>query len=376
MKSKKAKVNRKGSALLVVLFIVMAITILSLGFLSRSDVELACGENMILRTQMDYLAESGLEHARGLILNNRLDSNDFSDRLYDSNDYYNVNVVKLGECNYKITCEAYREKGIEKIGRSSLEAELRLDPCIAFWTETDTTISNNIYINGDVYCKGTLTNNGTIDGDAFASGGITNEPSGGSISGQIYANGTKQIDVNWPNHLSSNDFSAEYYIGSSSYSSRIVDGNVHLSGSFVPSESNNPAGVRYHDGDINLPGDVNIVGMLVVNGTLRIGGANNVIRAVKNFPAMLVTGNLIIEDGGELDVYGLVVVSGETQISASASGVSITGGLFVGNGIVGAGSITITAAPSKTAIITWSGAGIAERWGQAGGAFFKSIGRL
>ncbi len=68
MKPMKRK-KRKGVALLVVLFIVMAITILSLGFLSRSDIELACGENMILRTQMDYLAESGLEHARGLILN-------------------------------------------------------------------------------------------------------------------------------------------------------------------------------------------------------------------------------------------------------------------------------------------------------------------
>ena len=59
-------INQKGTALLVVLFIVMAITILSLGFLSRSDVELACGENMILKTKMDYLAESGLEHAKDL----------------------------------------------------------------------------------------------------------------------------------------------------------------------------------------------------------------------------------------------------------------------------------------------------------------------
>ena len=62
----KCKNSCKGAALLVVLFIVMAITVLSLGFLSASDMELACGQNMILRTQMDYLAESGLEHARGL----------------------------------------------------------------------------------------------------------------------------------------------------------------------------------------------------------------------------------------------------------------------------------------------------------------------
>ena len=68
MRNKKYKTHRRGVALLVVLFVVMVITILSLGFLSRSDGELACGQNMVIRTQMDYLAESGLEHAKGLIL--------------------------------------------------------------------------------------------------------------------------------------------------------------------------------------------------------------------------------------------------------------------------------------------------------------------
>jgi hypothetical protein len=38
-------------------------------------------------------------------------------------------------------------------------------------------------------------------------------------------------------------------------------------------------------------------------------------------------------------------------------------------------SITITAAPSKTAIFIWSATGIKEKWGQAIGAFFKSIRR-
>jgi len=41
----------------------------------------------------------------------------------------------------------------------------------------------------------------------------------------------------------------------------------------------------------------------------------------------------------------------------------------------GGSSITITAAPSKTAIVVWSALGIEEKWGQAAGAFFKSIQR-
>ena len=59
---------RPGVALLAVLMVIMVITVLALGFLSRSDVELACGHNLATRVQMDYLAESGLEHARGLVL--------------------------------------------------------------------------------------------------------------------------------------------------------------------------------------------------------------------------------------------------------------------------------------------------------------------
>ena len=90
--------KNRGSALLVVLLIVMAATILSLGFLSRSDVELACGQNMTLRTQMDYLAESGLEHARGLILNPQDVETEYwagavrQQLVAGSDDYYDINL--------------------------------------------------------------------------------------------------------------------------------------------------------------------------------------------------------------------------------------------------------------------------------------------
>jgi hypothetical protein len=351
MRNKRNKTGRKGSALLVVLFIVMAITILSLGFLSRSDVELACGENMILRTQMDYLAESGLEHARGLILN---DSNYLGNwavtrqQLVDSSsDYYDVDVVKdvNGEYNYRITCDAYREKSGERIGQSSLEAELRLDPCIAFWTETGTTVSSGITIKGDVYCNGTLTNNGTINGDVFASGLI------GSIAGRQKALG--DLSLTWP-QITVGDY----------FPDQIIETNS-LSGNYT--------GVVYCPNDIELSGGVNITGMLIVVGNLTITGYGNVITAGENLPAILVTGDLIIEGGGQLGVNGLAVVNGGVQIGGTTS---VTGGLFIENGITDSGgNMTITAAPSKTAITTWPSPGNPERWSPAAGAFFKSIGR-
>lgn len=142
------KIKRKGMALLVVLFVVMVITILSLGFLSRSDVELACGRNMVLRTQMDYLAESGLEHARGLLLNPPDPNSGYwtgaecLQIVENSNDYYNVYVNQIplidpcdpNMCDYEITCTAYRrDKNGERVGESILKAELHIDPNIAYW---------------------------------------------------------------------------------------------------------------------------------------------------------------------------------------------------------------------------------------------------
>jgi len=131
MNAKKNKTGRRGAALLVVLLVIMAITIVSLGFLSRSDIELACGQNMVLRTQMDYLAESGLEHARGLILHPQdIDSEYWpgataQQLLADSDDYYDVEVVRddsdpTDRCNYVIDCDSYRLEAGERIGRSSV----------------------------------------------------------------------------------------------------------------------------------------------------------------------------------------------------------------------------------------------------------------
>ncbi|UCF16111.1 MAG: LamG domain-containing protein, partial [Phycisphaerales bacterium] len=55
----------------------------------------------------------------------------------------------------------------------------------------------------------------------------------------------------------------------------------------------------------------------------------NTITAGKNLPAMLVTGNLIVESGGELEIEGLAVIDGDMRVSAGAAGVNLLGGLFI-----------------------------------------------
>jgi len=266
--------NRRGVALLVVLLIVMVGTILSLSFLSRSDIELACGENMVLRSQMDYMAESGLEHAKGLILHPQDVSGDYWSGgsglqiVAGSSDYYDVtvepNTVDSGAtrwCNYDVTSQGYRLRGGEEIGRSRLSGELRLDPCIAMWAGGNATIRSGAVINGDAYCGGVLTNLGAINGDVFA-----NVVSGsGSMSG--HQEGTGDLSLDWP-RVRVDDFTSHYTVQN-------IEVAVLPAGTFLPSARSE---VCYRNGDLKLLGASQVRAMLVVDGDLTIEGSGNVGR--------------------------------------------------------------------------------------------------
>jgi len=375
--------NRKGAALLVVLFIIMAITILSLGFLSRSDVELACGQNMILRTQMDYLAESGLEHAKGLVQNPQdIDSGYWtgatSQQLVEgSNDFYDVTVVRddPNYCNYIIDCNAYRRKGSETVGRSSLAAELRLDPCIAYWVGKSTTIHTEITINGDVYCDDDLIVNGIVNGDAFSKKYITVN---GSVTGQKNESVTPPVGL--PD-LEYSDFSSQYYYnGSGPYSVQPLDPDYNST--FPGPGVNNPACVYYRNGNLELKGEIDITGMLVVKGDFKLKeNCNLTITAVKSFPALLVGEDIKIEDDNQsLTVNGLAQVKKTIDMGdKTGSSLNVIGALCITNdeGIKNTNgcTISITAFPDKAAIETWPTADAANKWSPAAGAFFRSIQR-
>jgi len=339
MKEQRNKTKPEGSALLVVLFIVMVVTILSLGFLSRSDVELACGENMLLRAQMDYLAESGMEHAKGLILSPQDVDSEYwigaegMQILTGSDDYYGVHVIKLGECNYQITSSVYRERSGEQVGLSTLKAELRLDPCVAFWVGGDAIISNSVTINGDVYCGGNLTNNGIINGDVF-SVGLTG--SGGT--GQEY-DVSEAVGISSPG-LNTDDFTGSYEPD--------PNGNVELI-------------------DPNL-----VVGeTFVIKGNLIVSGGSIKMTAQKNSPAMLVDGAVTVQNAARLEVNGLAQITGGISVEGGSE-VKIFGALYMAgaNGISGSGDVVITTKPIKASL-----GGDIGTFSPAAGAFFRSIER-
>jgi hypothetical protein len=330
LKFKKRKIRDRGAALLIVLFIVMTITVLSLGFMSRCDTELACGQNTVLREQMDSLAYSGLEQARGLLLypqdSAAIAAGNYwtgasGQQLASGNDYYDVTVAMhtvadtdpAYRCTYDVNSEAYRLKSGTKVGRSSIAGEFRIDQCIAYRADAGVSIPSRVTVNGDVYCNGNLLNLGVINGDVYANA------LSGSASGQTKA--IAQSTVLWPN-VTVADFTSKYAVQSLPAT---VSGTSY--GPYTPVK------VCYYNGTLTLGGNAVIEGMLVVNGDLQVSGTGNSITAGKNLPALYVTGDIIIQDFAELTVNGLAVVENRVKIRPSAGNVNVYGGLFTKEGL-------------------------------------------
>ena len=348
---KISKNSRPGVAVLVVLFVIMVGTIISLSFIARSDVELAFGNNMALRMQMNYLAESGLAHAKAMIKNpqdaetdpNVFWAGDAQLQIEAGDDYYDLVVARddsnpTDRCTYDISTRAYRLQDEQKTAQSYLNARLRLDPCIAYWTGADTTVSSRITVNGDVYCSGSLTNNGTIKGDVFASA-LTGGAEGGHYD-------SSQANVTWPG-LVVDDFTLQYY-----FWDEINEVYVACDPTFpAPGDDieigTDPAGVIVYNGQLILNQNVSINGTLIVNGDLILNGNSLTVTSEKNFPALIVNGDPNLANG-QLTVTGMVQV-GTMYVGAAAGDITITGAL-VGQGGMNvepgyAGNITITAGP-------------------------------
>ena len=130
-------------ALMVVLFIVFAVVVVSMGILSRSDMALASGRNLCLRNQSDYLAWAGLEHARAYIQSYGQTA------LREPNTFPRTLTSLMldaeGKCDYKVaiasvqktdpniytyetTSEAWYGLETDKQARSMLYADIVYDP--------------------------------------------------------------------------------------------------------------------------------------------------------------------------------------------------------------------------------------------------------
>lgn len=380
---------RRGAALLVVLFIVMAITLISFGFIAKSDMELACAANVPLRMQMDYLAQSGLEHAKVLMINPQEVDTDAQGywlgatglQVASGDDYYDLAIVQssIGDtavCTFDIECSAYTLTDGERTAVSELNATLRLDPFIAYWQDGNNSLPGMMVVNGDVYCDDNIQINGDVNGDVLARGSIsvTGDVTGSedeAAADPIGAAGLTVDMFNWQ----------YYYDGGGPYNAKEI-WNTNIS-SLPDPGLNNPAKLYYRNADLEFDNCTIILnGTLVVKNHLTLINTCDInIAPVKNMPALLVGGDLHFDDPNQrLITQGLVQTKGFIEMHGNAGIVfSVDGALQVlGEGFKNVSSdadITITGDPVKGAVKIWTDASSSWMWSPAGGAFFKSVSR-
>ncbi len=139
--------------MLIVLFIIMAIAVISSGFIARSDAELQCGRNYRIRNEADYLAWAALEHAKAMVISPEntggmgddhwVLEDDWSQAQMQidagSSGYYDLVIESpvetaaadpndLSTYTYSIRAEAYDKTGSDIRASSALDAILFYDP--------------------------------------------------------------------------------------------------------------------------------------------------------------------------------------------------------------------------------------------------------
>jgi hypothetical protein len=133
--------RRRGAALMVVLVVTMMITVVSLGFLARSDTELASGDNTALRLKMDNLARCALEYGRAFTINYgpaTISSPAAQVSESGAKDYWKVTFSGAPVANavdatwfggvatytYTVTTEGYRLINSQRVAQSVLQAKI------------------------------------------------------------------------------------------------------------------------------------------------------------------------------------------------------------------------------------------------------------
>jgi hypothetical protein len=312
----------KGVVLIIILVLVAAITIIGLGFIVRGDTELLFGQNMELKANMDYLAESGLAHGRGMLLAPQDTAGEFwagangNQLVSGSSDYYDVTISKTpptSNLDFQITSKAYRMRSGSKFATNNITAKVRLDPDVVFWSPGGFTFYPCMSITGDVYCNGVLKNSGSINGDCFADSLIGTLPTGAVKAKTVLQ--LNRPDITY-NTLISN-FPAQSLGGDN------ID-NKTLNGTYQ---------IYYKDGNYEIRNNVIVNGCFAINGDLTISGIGNRIIAPKNAPAIYVGGSIIIKEGAAITAEGLVLATGRIELPIYNWAMAVTGSLFVDGGI-------------------------------------------
>jgi len=311
-----------GFALIMVLFLLAAATVLGLGYVTSSTLKLAGSQNLLHAAQAKYLAESGLEHALCLL---RIDAESVLASsgspvgpfyLDESNNpyyfyavadqdapgiYYLTGQATVGGITRRCSYTVFRGGGAQKF----VSHGMVIGDGVA-------VLPSSLMVEGDIHSNGDiLLNYARIAGDV-SSCGVVYDPLS-LISGEITTDVTQ---------ASLPDLSVEYYrsynVGGQVCAAAETTDPVleaqspyNNGGAIRP---DNVGGVLYMkpqaDQQVVVGSDVNFEGTLIADTDLVFDGTNITLASVTGFPAVITSGKALISPNAEVTIKGLVMAAG------------------------------------------------------------------
>jgi hypothetical protein len=203
------------------------------------------------------------------------------------------------------------------------------------------TIPSTVIVDGDIHANGNLSGMGWCQGNVSATGtavwGGGGPPESVTSSADPFFLPSMDPALFTTYSVNGNDYTAYYY-----EKFGMTEGDAAALNAIDMSPSNPGRIIVTEPGDFTILANVNLNGMLVVNGDLRIDGANFVLTAVPDFPAILATGHIrFTQDNGVHTITGPVLCAGRIMDEGHTNlNVEFVGSCIarMGFGVTGAGN--------------------------------------
>lgn len=329
--------SRRGVAMLLVMAVLAVTLAVAYAFVHRATIYLRIAENASYASRAIDLAHAGagegllqLKSCEDLALECSECFASITRTFEGGRLTYDVGIQDItdlaapaGELTFRITStgRVYDPALARVVARRVVEVEVRRSPrwellnkaVLAFGQSSDSNrdvdLDRACDITGDIHSNNELVveHQVNVTGNLTAVGSITN---GGYITGSE-TTGAPVID---PPDIDLQDY-LTYQIGCSTYNAADISGTRVLSATILGPTLDNPLGIYYHGGDLDIGAGTEFVGTLIVDGKLKILAGTLlaepavVVQGTRTIrlPTIICTDDVDLEQNGmELQLSGLI----------------------------------------------------------------------
>ena len=350
--------TRRAYILVFVLGVTTIVTGLALSYIGANGTVAQQAANRYAAVRAQYVAESGIALAEHYIHNppssvpsNGTYAGGTNIAIDDSLDTVDIVVTPMTPANhYSILATAVvrNDSGTEILAKKTLQCEAVIPPepkwkiAQGLLLTGSATVSAGVTINGNVHANGNLIGLGKSTGAVTATGTALWTGGGPPTSVQ-----SLRPTVSAPPTTSSlysaykvNHTAYSAYTGFGSSDLKVGDGPALTAA--ANASGNNPGRVVLLPVmDIKIKSDFVFMGTLVVRGKVEIDGDRITLQSVANYPALVVTGDILCSrDNSTVNVTGSVICGGTISDNGKNNNTLRINGAAIAQGMTRTGSNT------------------------------------